>query len=153
MNLNLKKQKRFWHQDILTYDLQWTVSDAFFITPKFEKNISVEKSELGHIWCSLIGNFSVFISFDLAYSRITLHQWLGFGFTGPRRSNHGHGRWIRWVFQIPIYKCHVHAFWNHLNVCLCVLFLGFEIPDSDAERLFRPCDIVRYIADKEDIYE
>lgn len=30
---------------------------------------------------------------------------------------------------------------------------GFEIPDSDAERLFRPCDIVRYIADKEDIYE
>lgn len=32
-------------------------------------------------------------------------------------------------------------------------FAGFEIPDSDAERLFRPCDIVRYIADKEDIYE
>lgn len=32
-------------------------------------------------------------------------------------------------------------------------FLGFEIPDADAERLFRPCDIVQYIADKEDIYE
>ncbi|XP_031622342.1 acyl carrier protein, mitochondrial isoform X1 [Contarinia nasturtii] len=30
---------------------------------------------------------------------------------------------------------------------------GFEIPDSDAERLFRPCDIIQYIADKEDIYE
>lgn len=34
-----------------------------------------------------------------------------------------------------------------------VKFAGFEIPDSDAERLFKPCDIVRYIADKEDIYE
>lgn len=33
------------------------------------------------------------------------------------------------------------------------LTIGFEIPDSDAERLFRPNDIIRYIADKEDIYE
>lgn len=30
---------------------------------------------------------------------------------------------------------------------------GFEIPDSDAEKLFRPRDIVQYIADKEDVYE
>ncbi|XP_011159270.1 acyl carrier protein, mitochondrial isoform X1 [Solenopsis invicta] len=30
---------------------------------------------------------------------------------------------------------------------------GFEIPDMDAERLLKPKDIVRYIADKEDIYE
>lgn len=30
---------------------------------------------------------------------------------------------------------------------------GFEIPDSDAERLHKPSDIVRYVADKEDIYE
>ncbi|KAL1494946.1 hypothetical protein ABEB36_010447 [Hypothenemus hampei] len=30
---------------------------------------------------------------------------------------------------------------------------GFEIPDMDAERLLRPADIVRYVADKEDIYE
>ncbi|KAK7865042.1 hypothetical protein R5R35_000055 [Gryllus longicercus] len=30
---------------------------------------------------------------------------------------------------------------------------GFEIPDGDAEKLLRPADIVRYIADKEDIYE
>ncbi|XP_011881741.1 PREDICTED: acyl carrier protein, mitochondrial isoform X1 [Vollenhovia emeryi] len=30
---------------------------------------------------------------------------------------------------------------------------GFEIPDMDAERLLRPKDIVRYVADKEDIYE
>lgn len=30
---------------------------------------------------------------------------------------------------------------------------GFEIPDSDAERLQRPADIVQYIADKEDLYE
>ncbi|XP_062555672.1 acyl carrier protein, mitochondrial isoform X2 [Armigeres subalbatus] len=30
---------------------------------------------------------------------------------------------------------------------------GFEIPDSDAEKLFKPADIVQYIADKEDIYE
>jgi len=30
---------------------------------------------------------------------------------------------------------------------------GFEIPDGDAEKLLRPKDIVRYVADKEDIYE
>ncbi|KAG5323858.1 ACPM protein, partial [Acromyrmex charruanus] len=30
---------------------------------------------------------------------------------------------------------------------------GFEIPDMDAERLLKPKDIVRYVADKEDIYE
>ncbi|XP_041978855.1 acyl carrier protein, mitochondrial isoform X2 [Aricia agestis] len=30
---------------------------------------------------------------------------------------------------------------------------GFEIPDSDAERLVRPKDIVQYIADKEDVFE
>ncbi|KAJ6647680.1 Acyl carrier protein, mitochondrial, partial [Pseudolycoriella hygida] len=30
---------------------------------------------------------------------------------------------------------------------------GFEIPDQDAEKLFRPADIIQYIADKEDIYE
>jgi len=30
---------------------------------------------------------------------------------------------------------------------------GFEIPDSDSERLMRPRDICQYIADKEDIYE
>ncbi len=30
---------------------------------------------------------------------------------------------------------------------------GFEIPDADAEKLLRPADIVRYIADKEEVYE
>ncbi|XP_058835085.1 acyl carrier protein, mitochondrial isoform X1 [Topomyia yanbarensis] len=30
---------------------------------------------------------------------------------------------------------------------------GFEIPDGDAEKLFRPADVVQYVADKEDIYE
>ncbi|KAF2882065.1 hypothetical protein ILUMI_24113 [Ignelater luminosus] len=30
---------------------------------------------------------------------------------------------------------------------------GFEIPDADAEKLQRPADIVRYVADKEDVYE
>ncbi|XP_043272630.1 acyl carrier protein, mitochondrial [Venturia canescens] len=30
---------------------------------------------------------------------------------------------------------------------------GFEIPDIDADRLLKPADIVRYIADREDIYE
>ncbi|XP_068969777.1 acyl carrier protein, mitochondrial isoform X1 [Bombus flavifrons] len=29
----------------------------------------------------------------------------------------------------------------------------FEIPDMDAEKLLRPRDIVRYVADREDIYE
>lgn len=30
---------------------------------------------------------------------------------------------------------------------------GFEIPDMDAERLTTPSMIVRYVADREDIYE
>jgi len=30
---------------------------------------------------------------------------------------------------------------------------GFEIPDQDAQRLNSPKEIIRYIADKEDIYE
>ncbi|KAL5293103.1 NDUFAB1 family protein [Megaselia abdita] len=30
---------------------------------------------------------------------------------------------------------------------------GFEIPDSDAEKLLKPADIIRYVADKEDVYE
>jgi NADH dehydrogenase (ubiquinone) 1 alpha/beta subcomplex 1, acyl-carrier protein len=30
---------------------------------------------------------------------------------------------------------------------------GFEIPDSDAERLYTPKDIIRYVADHEDVYE
>ncbi|EDW34216.1 GL21696 [Drosophila persimilis] len=30
---------------------------------------------------------------------------------------------------------------------------GFEIPDSDAEKLLKPADIIQYVADKEDVYE
>ncbi|CAD7006059.1 acyl carrier protein, mitochondrial isoform X2 [Ceratitis capitata] len=30
---------------------------------------------------------------------------------------------------------------------------GFEIPDSDAEKLLKPADIIKYVADKEDIYD
>ena len=30
---------------------------------------------------------------------------------------------------------------------------GFEIPDTDAERLQRPADVIQYIADKEDVLE
>lgn len=30
---------------------------------------------------------------------------------------------------------------------------GFEIPDVDAEKLLKPADIVRYVADREDIYD
>lgn len=30
---------------------------------------------------------------------------------------------------------------------------GFEIPDTDAEKLLKPADLVRYIADRHDVYE
>ncbi len=33
------------------------------------------------------------------------------------------------------------------------MVLGFEIPDGDAEKLLRPADIIRYIGDKEEVYE
>jgi len=48
-------------------------------------------------------------------------------------------------------------FGNYLNNSLSetsqIFVVGFEIPDGDAEKLLRPADIVRYVADKEDIYE
>ncbi|XP_023221885.1 acyl carrier protein, mitochondrial [Centruroides vittatus] len=30
---------------------------------------------------------------------------------------------------------------------------GFEIPDRDADKLLRPADIIKYVADKEDVFE
>ncbi|KAJ8959059.1 hypothetical protein NQ318_022315 [Aromia moschata] len=43
---------------------------------------------------------------------------------------------------------------DHVEVIMAIEDeFGFEIPDSDAEKLLRPCDIVRYVGDKEDIYE
>lgn len=30
---------------------------------------------------------------------------------------------------------------------------GFEIPDVDAEKLMTPKSLIRYVADKQDIYE
>ncbi|XP_076674146.1 NADH dehydrogenase (ubiquinone) acyl carrier protein isoform X1 [Andrena cerasifolii] len=43
---------------------------------------------------------------------------------------------------------------DHVEVIMAIEDeFGFEIPDMDAERLLKPGDIVRYVADKEDIYE
>ncbi|KAJ8972634.1 hypothetical protein NQ314_000090 [Rhamnusium bicolor] len=43
---------------------------------------------------------------------------------------------------------------DHVEVIMAIEDeFGFEIPDADAEKLLRPCDIVRYVGDKEDIYE
>ncbi|XP_071443610.1 acyl carrier protein, mitochondrial [Hetaerina americana] len=43
---------------------------------------------------------------------------------------------------------------DHVEVIMAIEDeFGFEIPDSDAEKLFKPGDIVRYVADKEDVYE
>jgi len=36
---------------------------------------------------------------------------------------------------------------------LLLFISGFEIPDMDAERLLKPADIIRYVADREDVYE
>jgi len=43
---------------------------------------------------------------------------------------------------------------DHVEVIMAIEDeFGFEIPDVDAERLLKPADIVRYVADKEDIYD
>ncbi|XP_066260506.1 acyl carrier protein isoform X2 [Euwallacea similis] len=43
---------------------------------------------------------------------------------------------------------------DHVEVIMAIEDeFGFEIPDVDAERLLKPSDIVRYVADREDIYE
>lgn len=38
-------------------------------------------------------------------------------------------------------------------IAFYILLLGFEIPDTDAEKLMCPQEIVDYIADKKDVYE
>lgn len=62
------------------------------------------------------------------------------------------GEWIKSQTQMIIQMLCNEMNWLKFHSFL-ILNAGFEIPDSDAERLFRPCDIVRYIADREDIYE
>jgi len=43
---------------------------------------------------------------------------------------------------------------DHVEVIMAIEDeFGFEIPDSDAEKLLRPSDIVQYIADKKDVFE
>ncbi|GAB6025915.1 Acyl carrier protein 1, mitochondrial [Chamberlinius hualienensis] len=43
---------------------------------------------------------------------------------------------------------------DHVEVIMAIEDeFGFEIPDSYAEKLLRPKDIIQYVADKEDIYE
>ncbi|KOC70865.1 Acyl carrier protein, mitochondrial [Habropoda laboriosa] len=43
---------------------------------------------------------------------------------------------------------------DHIEVIMAIEDeFGFEIPDMDAEKLLRPADIVRYVCDKEDVYE
>ncbi|XP_012277723.1 acyl carrier protein, mitochondrial isoform X1 [Orussus abietinus] len=43
---------------------------------------------------------------------------------------------------------------DHVEVIMAIEDeFGFEIPDMDAEKLLRPKDIVRYVADKEDVYK
>ncbi|CAK9821930.1 Acyl carrier protein, mitochondrial [Anthophora retusa] len=43
---------------------------------------------------------------------------------------------------------------DHIEVIMAMEDeFGFEIPDMDAEKLLRPQDIIRYVADKEDIYD
>lgn len=43
---------------------------------------------------------------------------------------------------------------DHVEVIMAIEDeFGFEIPDIDAEKLLKPGDIIRYVADKEDIYE
>ncbi|ESN95422.1 hypothetical protein HELRODRAFT_86883, partial [Helobdella robusta] len=42
---------------------------------------------------------------------------------------------------------------DHVEVIMAIEDeFGFEIPDSDAERLLTPAHIVQYIADKEDLH-
>jgi len=42
---------------------------------------------------------------------------------------------------------------DHVEVIMAIEDeFGFEIPDSDAERLLKPSDIVQYVADKNDVF-
>lgn len=42
---------------------------------------------------------------------------------------------------------------SHWDISIFFLSEGFEIPDAEAEKLLRPADVVKYIAEKNDIHE
>jgi len=43
---------------------------------------------------------------------------------------------------------------DHVEVIMAIEDeFGFEIPDGDAEKLLKPEDLVRYVGDKEEVYE
>ncbi|XP_033735082.1 acyl carrier protein, mitochondrial-like isoform X2 [Pecten maximus] len=43
---------------------------------------------------------------------------------------------------------------DHVEIVMAIEDeFGFEIPDIDSERLLTPQDLIRYVADKEDIYD
>ncbi|XP_043258340.1 acyl carrier protein, mitochondrial isoform X2 [Colletes gigas] len=43
---------------------------------------------------------------------------------------------------------------DHVEIIMAIEDeFGFEIPDMDAEKLLRPADIVRYVGDREDVYD
>ncbi|CAL4079085.1 unnamed protein product, partial [Meganyctiphanes norvegica] len=66
----------------------------------------------------------------------------------------------RWIDRIPFSRLAVDSHFmqdlgldslDHVEVVMAMEDeFGFEIPDGDAEKLLRPADVVRYIADKED---
>ncbi|XP_060067149.1 acyl carrier protein, mitochondrial-like isoform X2 [Ylistrum balloti] len=43
---------------------------------------------------------------------------------------------------------------DHVEIIMAIEDeFGFEIPDVDSERLLTPQDLIRYVADKEDVYD
>ena len=44
-------------------------------------------------------------------------------------------------------------YFGKVGLLKLLTFSGFEIPDDHAEKLMTPKQIVRYVADHEDVYE
>lgn len=58
-----------------------------------------------------------------------------------------------WKTNLVRVNCDFLSVCIQLSLIFVILITGFEIPDMDAERLFKISELVRYIADREDVYE
>lgn len=54
---------------------------------------------------------------------------------------------------MPYFVKYIITFLYTINLYSMFLFVAFEIPDADGERLLHPKDIVQYIVDKFDVVE
>jgi len=63
----------------------------------------------------------------------------------------GNGKFHSLIIRSNISWRKISELFQYLLILIMLWFFqGFEIPDSDAEKLLKPSDIARYVADKKE---